>query len=181
MLLEPEIQDAYTPLIDDSSKSIPQYNSTSSPSSISSIDNLNSIIISSRLDRFLLLVNFGVLLFVGNMIYFSLNVKYSIFLWHPILMSVVTLTSTEGIIVIQKVVKKNEKIKGLSYHKWSQIISIPVFIVGISVSSYVKILYNASNYYQRPRKLIKFIDYSDMVYYVLFGYQQLQVFLEEQS
>ncbi|CAB5374390.1 uncharacterized protein OCT59_017266 [Rhizophagus irregularis] len=110
---------------------------------------------------FYILSILGLLIYVGTNLYISYIADYKLFVWHPILMAIMILISTQGTIVLQKAVKKQEKARSLFFHKLMQIISLICLIIGFVVIYYNKSIKGSTHYktYHAKIGLIAFIVY----------------------
>ncbi|GBC08498.1 hypothetical protein RclHR1_08170006 [Rhizophagus clarus] len=104
-------------------------------------NNDNNRSFSIRYDKdlwFCISATFGLLIYAGISLYISFISDFKLFVWHPILMSLMVLLSTLGTIVLQKAATRHEKAQNLFYHKITQISNLICFVVGFVIAYYKK-------------------------------------------
>ncbi|CAI2178272.1 1097_t:CDS:2 [Funneliformis geosporum] len=127
----PQEDNITEPLIDPDN-SLPQYSETSSSPSRSIPTPIGSTAFNMSF-VFSLLVSVGALLFASTVWYITSTADYLFFIWHPTLMSLMLLMTTNGILVLQKAESRQEKVSSLNFHKALQSIGFLSVIGGFYV------------------------------------------------
>ncbi|KAG9292254.1 hypothetical protein G9A89_000272 [Geosiphon pyriformis] len=82
----------------------------------------------------------GSLAFLALVCYVVLKTKnFDLFMWHPLLMSLTLLLLTQGILLLQRTAKQEEKIQGLRFHRAVQFLGLLTCTAGFSIIVYTKI------------------------------------------
>ncbi|CDS10675.1 hypothetical protein LRAMOSA11161 [Lichtheimia ramosa] len=87
-----------------------------------------------------IVLNAGLLLFIGLVISVLVRVPFNLFTYHPIFMILFITCCTEGIVLLQPTRTTQEKKRGLRHHATAQVIGYTSAIVGFTAIVYNKVV-----------------------------------------